>query len=751
MYGSKIEHLIRLREHHLPVPPFEIISYDMLQNQTFPIHLDCKTYAVRSSSNLEDGTTDSFAGQFETYLNVPKSELEEKIKLCFDSMHQENVLTYMDKKNIPKDLIQMNVLIQEMVDSELSGVIFSANPQGLLNETVIVVGQGLGEGIVSDRVDATSYYYNQTDHLYYYEGKQDYLTESQLEELLRLTKQIQEILGQYMDIEFAIAKNKIYILQARKITTVSDKTPLILDNSNIVESYPGLSLPLTISFVNSVYGGVFEGLSRRILRDEEELKKHKAIFRNMVGSANGRLYYKISNWYTLIQFLPFHKKIIPIWQEMLGVKTKTYSENKIRLRMKTRFLTYIHAFSELVRVPKSMEQLEIHFRDIYRDFYQTLEKTSSTQEILTLYDEVETKLLSCWDITLVNDLYAFLFTGFLKKRQKTNANDSISGITNLESLNPIRELVHLAYMKDRITTVEYEQAFNSFIEQYGDRNLEELKLESATFRTNPNLLHMRIAEYRKDPEKLEELHHNLYDAPTGMTEKPNGLINRWLTKHAFIGICNREASRLNRSRIYGMVRSMMLRIGTFFEKDGIVSDARDIFYLTLDEIKELADSKTPMQRIVTQRKSAYDMYQCLPAYSRLVFMEKEFDKVHQSINQHSCPSDACFLTGTPCSAGVAVAEALVITDVTKVQNVTDKILITKMTDPGWVFLLANAKGVISEKGSLLSHTAIISRELKIPSIVGVNQLLESIKTGDIIRMDGERGTIERIHTHQISE
>ena len=72
----------------------------------------------------------------------------------------------------------------------------------------------------------------------------------------------------------------------------------------------------------------------------------------------------------------------------------------------------------------------------------------------------------------------------------------------------------------------------------------------------------------------------------------------------------------------------------------------------------------------------------------------------------------------------------------------NKILVTKMTDPGWVFLLVGAKGVISEKGSLLSHTAIISRELKIPSVVGVEKLLDTIRTGDRIRMNGNTGEIE---------
>ena len=109
------------------------------------------------------------------------------------------------------------------------------------------------------------------------------------------------------------------------------------------------------------------------------------------------------------------------------------------------------------------------------------------------------------------------------------------------------------------------------------------------------------------------------------------------------------------------------------------------------------------------------------------------------------------LRGIPCSNGKVRGKALVITEIKDVKDVKDKILITKMTDPGWVFLLATAKGIISEKGSLLSHTAIISRELKIPSIVGVNNLLNTIKSGDIIEMDGNTGIINIIKKSETEE
>ena len=174
----------------------------------------------------------------------------------------------MQKMNKDLSELKMNVIIQKMIDSEISGVLFTCNPQGILNESVIVVSKGLGENVVQDKGETTSYYYNMTDKIYYYTGNQDLLSKEKIEELLEISEQIKSKLGNYLDIEFSIYKNKIYILQARKITTIDDSNPLVLDNSNIVESYPGISLPLTCSFVNTVYTDVFKGVCRRVLKNE---------------------------------------------------------------------------------------------------------------------------------------------------------------------------------------------------------------------------------------------------------------------------------------------------------------------------------------------------------------------------------------------------------------------------------------------------------------------------------------------------
>ncbi len=745
MLGKKIENLEILRKNNFPVPEFVVIKKDTDYNG---LDIPWDVCAVRSSASIEDGENNSFAGQFDTYLNVPKHEVKSQIEKCFASMEHENVKQYAKYHEVSIEHADMNVIVQKMIDSQYSGVCFTANPQGILNEMVIVVGKGTGDNVVEDKTDITSYYYNTTDKVYYYEGKVDYLSRNLIEQIVELASGMKPILGEYLDIEFAITGEEIHILQARTITTLQGKHPLFLDNSNIVESYPGISLPLTCSFVNIVYSGIFKSISRRVLKNERELAKYDHVFANMVGHVNGRIYYKISNWYTVIKFLPMNHKIIPIWQDMMGVKNKSYSKETVKLPLGVRIKTYFNVVAEMLHVPKNMKKLNEDFIRIQEGFYAKFHEDITPQELVVLYHELYDTLLSCWDVTLLNDIYSFIFTGLVKKRLGEKSNQVISGISNIESLKPIKEMIRLAYDMEKLSEVEYQNRFEAYIHAYGDRNLEELKLESRTFRSNPELLKEKLLQYNEDPDKLAKMYKGLFTETIEDKEtKPLKGVNRFLAKEAAKGIANREISRLNRSRIFGIVRLIFTKIGEDFVKKELIKEQGDIFWLTVEEVFSMVETDgnqkmERLQKLVADRKAQYELFRCLPAYQRLIFEEKEFDKKHRSVNATKFYTDQNKLSGIPCSDGTVEGEALVVTDVTKVKDYKDKILVTKMTDPGWVFLLVGAKGVISEKGSLLSHTAIISRELKVPSIVGVEGLLDTIKTGDKLKMNGSTGEIE---------
>ena len=746
MYGKKIDNLRKLSDAGFNVPPFTVVADP---EDEIKLPSDAPLFSVRSAGNIEDSEGSSFAGQFKTYLNVAKEDIPAAVKNVFASVDSSSIESYAAKMNLAKEDITMDVMVQEMVVADISGVIFTANPLGILNETVIVAGPGAAQGVKTRDTDTVTYYWNQTDKVFCFEGKDDILTQDKAAELAELSERIKEVLGDLLDIEYAVKDGNIYILQARDITTLNAEDPTILDNSNIVESYPNLSLPLTISFVDMVYAGVFRGLSYRVLKNKNELAKREDVIANMTGHANGRIYYKISNWYTVIKFLPFSKKIIPVWQEMLGVKTKTYDTQDLKLNPFVRIGTYINSLYELLSAPRHMRQLNEKFAEVNNYFYSNFREDMPAEELIAMYDKVKEELLSCWDVTLLNDMYAFIYTGLLKSRLKKKyilddgaVNTLISGITDIESMKPVKALIKMAQENDS------EEKRCEYIKLYGDRNLEELKLESRTFRSNPELLDKRIRELKEDPARLRAVVDRI--AATHQVEMPRDFITNRYLKRSVKGISNREISRLNRSRIYGIVRLIFDTLAKQYKAQGYIASEEDIYMLTIDEVFGLAKEGRDMKDVVSERRSDYEGFAKLPAYSRLVFAGKEFDKADILVKTYRNDRSARILVGTPCSAGDAQGEALVIRNVNDVSDVKGKILISKMTDPGWVFLLASAAGVVSEKGSLLSHTAIISRELGIPAVTGVADATDLIRTGDIIRIDGTSGKIEILEKAQRS-
>ena len=248
----KAQNLLKLKQSSQfakLVPDFVVIrGREDLKVQTFDKE---KVYAVRSSCVVEDGMKSSHAGEFKTLLKVKASELTEAVQ-CVEESFGEH---------------KGRIIIQEMVSSELSGVIFTANPVGMLNEVVIVVGKGTGDKVVEDRVETSTYYYHIDDRICCYDGE-NLLSDVQVRELTELALKIREFFGFEADIEFAIADDRFFLLQVRPITTLAyGSSTIVLDNSNIVESYPGISLPLTQDFVREIYYRVFQTLVWRLTKN----------------------------------------------------------------------------------------------------------------------------------------------------------------------------------------------------------------------------------------------------------------------------------------------------------------------------------------------------------------------------------------------------------------------------------------------------------------------------------------------------
>ena len=780
----KARHLEILKEQGFPVPRFILVS----ENEEVTLSFSEKEYfAVRSNFSSEDSGEHSFAGQFLTRLNVKREKVKEAVQEVFASY--AGSLDYKEKANRGKaeyDLKQQGkaetVLIQEMLFPEKSGVLFTKNPKGILSEMVVVLGQGLGDKVVEDQENVLTYHYFPGECLYQEgQGTGLGLEEDELKTLFSLGERIEQLFQKPMDIEFAIEKGKIYILQARAITTLDMHLPTrILDNSNISESFPGICLPLSESFAGEMYSGIFTSLGRRFLG--KRVSSYEAVFQRMVGGFSGRMYYEISSWYDILRLLPFSGKIIPVWQGMLGISNEeiSFSKKKPGFFLKCR-ITLLFCYYFIVSQRK-MQELDKFFQERYVSYSKRVEEEEEAPALYRIFLEMKEDLLREWDITLMNDMVSFISTHLYGKKTAFS----------LETMKPVRALSALKAVarKHGLDSEEYRREKKSYISAYGDRIEGELKLETRTYRTNEELLDCWILDAleteKTDRAGLPEVGHSIQKAygekdrfekdsieidfaekdceEASRMEKPSEQKRRksFLYRLAESSCNNREISRLHRTRCFGLMRRIVDKIG---EK----TIGFDVYYLSLDELKEFLFSGKDFSLKIAREKELRKAYERLPVLSRVKLLGKvdrdplageirvlSYESFKEKSEKSSVPfseepknfeskgkmeSTPRVFFGRGVSKGIFRGEVLKIKSLQELRamEAKGKILLSYSTDPGWFPYLDMAEGLITERGSLLSHSAILARELEKPAVVNIPKIMEELQSGDIVEIDGDLG------------
>ena len=203
-------------------------------------------------------------------------------------------------------------------------------------------------------------------------------------------------------------------------------------------------------------------------------------------------------------------------------------------------------------------------------------------------------------------------------------------------------------------------------------------------------------------------------------------------------IRNRERLRLKRTYIFSVVRKMFIQIGVIFKEKALLDDERDIFYLEKKEIFDYIENGYDIgfKDLASKRKVLYNLNGQKEVYSRIVFYGKEELKIER--NNLSVKNNV--LKGIPSGAGVVKGEVKLVTN-PKEASVEDKIILAYRTDPGWIVLFPLCKGLIVEKGSILSHSAVVAREMGIPAVVNVPGAVKIIKDGSEVKLDGIKGEI----------
>jgi rifampicin phosphotransferase len=311
--------------------------------------------AVRSSVVGEDSLKASFAGQMDSFLfrkGVP--QIVDALRRCWASAFSERAVRYRLQKGLPLHPVNMGVIMQLMIEGEVSGVVFTANPAtGCRHQALLTSTYGLGEGLVSGECNADEYtidyrsdaiiakrisakdYQREFDRTNGFgtrlvtiagsAAQRPCLPDSWILEITRKARHIAGLAGCPQDIEWTLRGDTIYFLQTRPITILpsaagaSDRKT-VWDNSNIQESYCGVTTPLTFSFASHAYATVYEQTMRLMGISEKVIAAHQDMLQNLLGLIRGRVYYNINQWYRGLLLLPSFQRNKADLERMMGLQ-----------------------------------------------------------------------------------------------------------------------------------------------------------------------------------------------------------------------------------------------------------------------------------------------------------------------------------------------------------------------------------------------------------------------------------------------
>lgn len=813
--------------------------------------------AVRSSALGEDSAENSFAGQFSSFLfQKGFDQIEASVKRCWASAYSLRSAVYRRERYAASDPVRMGVVIQKMVNAESSGVAFSRHPIRLLDRDHLLVSSvwGLGEGLVSGELDADHFEVPRlisarTDAQSPPEIKSHIvekaeqrvmdserggiraaavpaerqavasLTREQIIQVSELALGAERSFGFPQDVEWAFEGGKLFCLQSRPITQLppdghfdahanGDEVTL-WDNSNIIESYCGVTTPLTFTHVSRSYREVYYQFCGIMGVPPHIVAENEPVFRNMISLVRGRIYYNLMNWYRLIFLFPGAATSKSFMETMMGVKQGLkpelvslfdfLSKPPYYSPLKKVYLIFIALYRYIFTQPYI-----VRFQNRLESICQPLEdkgfRQMSFSQQVAVYRMLEEDLLKKWDAPIINDGRCMVAFGFLKALTKkwlsdqgaattahdTLQNDLLCGEGDLKSTEPTKTLMRIAAeidsdggevretflrespqtlwrkMQDGFAPKQYD-AFRTFLKKFGFRCVNELKLEEPDLHDDPSFVidsvrsYVRMKTYSVDKMEAREKEIRI-QAEKKVRDRLGGP-KRWvyfvILKWARRAVSDRENLRFDRTRVFGITRHLFRAMGGNLVKMGFLKREDDVFYLALDELIGFQEGRSlslNLDRIAASRREEFDRYRKTQAppdrfltrgtagssfrYPS-VLAENDLLKVENLVR------DPSRLYGTPCCPGIIEGVVRVANTLKDAEGMNGEILVTERTDPGWVPLYPSCSGLLIERGSLLSHSAVVARELGLPTIVGISGgLMKRLKTGMRVRIDASSGEVQ---------
>ena len=769
--GGKAHGLARLVAMGLDVPPAFVIRNAGANG--LPDGLDVHyaglgggRVAVRSSAEGEDGAEASFAGQFDTVLDVEGGDaLRVAIDRCVRSAASDRVMSYRDGQADAAD-VTMHVVVQRMVEARAAGVVFTADPvSGRRDLLVVDAVAGLGEALVSGEATPDHWEVDVDGTIVHREvvGETEVLSDAEVTAMADQARRAAAREGQPLDLEWALDRDgQLWWLQARPITTLPvdlDElaTPLprpddVLTISNIGEMMPGAVCPLTQSFTGwgIDYGlqhmQVSVGARDRIQRDVWQVTAASFghLFLNLTGNLVMSAGILGSDAKQTAQAIC--GRVVPELRDLPPMPTWRRVVNTGRL------LRYSLA------APRAVVAFE---RQLDRFTLQAPPTAAATWREIRgkawFYDHamavhIQSSALSGFCNAIVENMVS------ARRNDSTTAEQAeaarlIAGVTDVVSAVMLDDLDRLLDDVARAPDVDdgfldgsapdalawlrsspdFGPRFAAFLDQHGHRGLRELCVRDPSWGDDPTPLVQSMqasVRARRHAGGTREQGH----AEIDWSALGRGL--RWILPRAHAAIRRREHTKDLLVDVAHRFQVAFRHLGDRLVAEGALPDADLVCFFTMDELDGFVAAPTPAAAEHAQARR-----EALSFQERLAFPEVSVGRPRPLPPPTLAPSDDG-LQGRPASRGVAEGLVRVATTLDEAALLEPgEILVTPITDIGWSPYFSLIGGLVTDLGSSVSHGAVVAREYGLPCVVNARQATRVLSTGDRVRLDGDTGTV----------
>ena len=803
--------------------------------------------AVRSSATAEDLPTASFAGQQDTYLNVRgDADLLAHVLQCWASLWTGRAVSYRIKQGFAHEQVALSVVVQAMIESEVAGIMFTANPvNGNRDEAVVNASWGLGESIVSGLVTPDTLTVRKSDGAiiarqiaskdvliqYAPQGGTvelpvpperrsiPALSDAQVAELVRLSGLIETHYKAPMDIEWGTSGGRFYILQARPITTLkpvapgSDSTlnaeqaalatgsrlppgggsqdlrtgalaagsqllPGEYNRTMFIEIFPDPLSPIFLGVLQPLFHSMlaftFETLGFTPPRDMQAI----GVFYNQVYFSRDYIEASLQPLGPAVRAQLVAQIINPFGRHARGVRGEL---SPAFIGMAFRLLRFMVSF------PAQLPTVIATYRAGIADFRKLDLSTLSDREIVDRSVRLALGTASAllnYDflmIALIGITYQTL--GTLLQRYYGDDSEEIrskliSGVTGNVTMETNKRLWDLAELAKRSPVivdalrntegsalrerlgqspegVTFLAKLAAFLEEFGHREVR-MDILYPTWGEDPAPVLAFLRGYLDVPETQSPYHQQ--ERLVRQREELGASVRArvrsdlrgrllvwpifaWVLKHTQTHTRERDTMHFELTRLFPALRGALLEVGKRWAAAGILSAPDDIFYLTLNELPEVAGSHTPQQELVRARRAELESSKQRPAPGILrdgqaVAVE---GAAHAAADETLAAGQFRGIAGSP---GTVTGIARLVRgpeDFDKLKS--GEILIAPLTNPVWTPLFAIAGGIVTEIGGILSHGAIVAREYGLPAVMGVAGATSAIVEGRRVTVDGNRGIV----------